>query len=75
MLDMDSLDSCSVTMAMPLSVGDFTDFSSSRNHAFNIGVLFRGKDNAIHPNWFHMPIGYHSRASSIVISGAEIRRP
>ncbi len=62
-------------MSMPVYVRDFTDFSSSKNHAMNIGIMFRGKDNAIHPNFLHMPIAYHSRASSIMISGTEIIRP
>lgn len=65
----------SIEMVMPLKVGDFTDFSSSKNHAFNTGVLFRSKDNLIYPNFVHMPIAYHSRASSIVVSGTPIRRP
>jgi len=62
-------------MVIPLQVGDFTDFSSSKNHAFNIGIMFRGKDNIIYPNFAHMPIAYHSRASSLVVSGTPIRRP
>jgi fumarylacetoacetase len=64
-----------VEMAMPIRTGDFTDFSSSKNHAMNIGIMFRGKDNAIHANFLHMPIAYHSRASSVILSGSGIRRP
>lgn len=60
---------------MPIKVGDYTDFYSSKNHAYNIGVMFRGPDNALQPNWLHMPIGYHGRASSVVVSGTDIIRP
>jgi fumarylacetoacetase len=56
-------------------VGDYTDFYSSFNHAYNIGVMVRGHDNAIQPNWKHLPVGYHGRASSIVIDGTPIIRP
>ena len=62
-------------MAMPIKIGDYTDFYSSKNHAYNIGVMFRGPDNALQPNWLHLPVGYHGRASSIVISGTDIVRP
>lgn len=62
-------------MHMPLRIGDFTDFYASREHAFNVGTMFRGKDRALQPNWAHMPIGYHGRASSVVVSGTGIRRP
>ena len=58
-----------VEMCLPIFIRDFTDFSSSKNHALNIGTMFRGKENAIHQNWLHMPIAYRSRASSIVVSG------
>lgn len=64
-----------VTMKMPVQVGDYTDFYSSREHATNVGIMFRGKDNALMPNWLHIPIGYHGRAGSIVVSGTSIRRP
>lgn len=64
-----------VTMKMPVEVGDYTDFYSSREHATNVGIMFRGKDNALMPNWLHIPIGYHGRAGSIVVSGTSIRRP
>ena len=56
-------------------LGDYTDFYCSREHATNVGTMFRGKENALNPNWLHLPVGYHGRASSIVISGTEIRRP
>ena len=60
---------------MPLTVSEYTDFYASRHHATNVGTMFRGPDNALPPNWVHMPIGYNGRASSIVVSGTEIRRP
>lgn len=62
-------------MQMPVQVGDYTDFYSSRDHAFNVGSMFRDPDNALLPNWLHLPVGYHGRASSIVVSGTPIRRP
>ena len=70
----------SVTCHLPATIGDYTDFYSSREHATNVGIMFRGKDNALQPNWLHMPIGYHGRSSSIFPSGsrgkmATIRRP
>jgi fumarylacetoacetase len=64
-----------VEMLLPIDVGDYTDFYSSREHATNVGMMFRGKDNALMPNWLHMPIGYHGRSSSVVVSGTNIRRP
>ncbi|CAN7979846.1 unnamed protein product, partial [Ixodes pacificus] len=63
------------TMHLPAQIGDYTDFYSSLEHATNVGVMFRGKDNALMPNWKHLPVGYHGRASSIVVSGTPIRRP
>jgi fumarylacetoacetase len=65
----------SVRMMMPLQVGDYTDFYSSIEHATNVGMMFRDPENALLPNWRHIPVGYHGRASSIVVSGAEINRP
>ena len=56
-------------------VGDYTDFYSSREHATNVGTMFRGPDNALQPNWLYLPVGYHGRASSVVVSGTTIRRP
>ncbi len=64
-----------VTMLMPVQVGDYTDFYSSIEHATNLGCLFRDPKNALLPNWRHLPVGYHGRASSICVSGTEIRRP
>ena len=64
-----------VSLLLPVRVGDYTDFYSSREHATNIGTMFRGKENALMPNWLHLPVGYHGRASSIVLSGRPIRRP
>ncbi|MGB0176057.1 MAG: fumarylacetoacetase [Owenweeksia sp.] len=64
-----------VQMLMPVFVQDYTDFYSSREHAENVGIMFRGKENALMPNWLHMPIGYHGRSSSIIISGEDIYRP
>lgn len=63
------------TMLMPIEVGDYTDFYSSKEHATNVGTMFRDPDNALLPNWKHIPVGYHGRASSIVVSGTEIIRP
>jgi len=62
-------------MQMPMFIRDYTDFYSSFNHAYNIGVMVRGHDNAIQPNWRHLPVGYHGRASSIVVDGTPIMRP
>ncbi|XP_014833102.1 PREDICTED: fumarylacetoacetase-like, partial [Poecilia mexicana] len=55
--------------------GDYTDFYSSKDHATNVGIMFRGKENALMPNWLRLPVGYHGRASSLVVSGTPIRRP
>merc|ERR1719453_2857254 len=63
------------TMHLPAKIGDYTDFYSSREHATNVGIMFRGVDNALQPNWLHLPVGYHGRASSIVVSGTDVRRP
>ena len=64
-----------VKMLLPARIGDYTDFYSSREHATNVGTMFRGKDNALQPNWLHLPVGYHGRASSVVVSGTQVRRP
>jgi fumarylacetoacetase len=64
-----------VTMLMPVRVGDYTDFYSSKEHATNVGIMFRDPENALLPNWKHIPVGYHGRASSIVVSGTPIHRP
>lgn len=60
---------------MPFTVAEFTDFYAGRNHAFNVGTMFRGPENALPPNWLHIPIGYNGRASSVVVSGTPVRRP
>lgn len=60
---------------LPIRVTEYTDFYASKNHAFNVGVMFRGPENALPPQWTHMPIGYNGRASSVVVSGTDIRRP
>ncbi|XP_042910316.1 fumarylacetoacetase isoform X2 [Parasteatoda tepidariorum] len=62
-------------MHLPAKIGDYTDFYSSIEHATNVGIMFRSKDNALLPNWKYLPVGYHGRASSIVVSGTPIRRP
>lgn len=64
-----------VEMLMPVEVGDYTDFYSSIEHATNVGTMFRDPANALLPNWKHIPVGYHGRASSIIISGTPIHRP
>lgn len=64
-----------VDMLMPVEVGDYTDFYSSKEHATNVGTMFRDPDNALLPNWKHIPVGYHGRSSSIVVSGTNIHRP
>jgi fumarylacetoacetase len=64
-----------VTMHMPVKVWNYTDFYASEQHAYNVGVMFRDPQNALLPNWKHLPVGYHGRASSIVISGTPIYRP
>ena len=64
-----------VRMVVPVRIGDYTDFYSSRQHAYNVGCMFRDPANALLPNWLHLPVGYHGRASSIVVSGTPIRRP
>ena len=62
-------------MHMPVKVGDCTDFYSSEDHARNVGTMFRDPDNALLPNWKHIPVGYHGRSSSIILSGQPIHRP
>ena len=64
-----------VSLHLPIAVSGYTDFYSSKEHATNVGVMFRGKDNALQPNWLHMPIGYNGRASTVVVSGTKVRRP
>ncbi|CAE6489136.1 unnamed protein product, partial [Rhizoctonia solani] len=64
-----------VELLLPAEIGDYTDFYASRAHAEHVGTLFRGKDNALMPNWLHLPVGYHGRASSVVAGGTDVRRP
>jgi len=64
-----------VAMHVPVEVGDYTDFYSSREHATNVGTMFRDPANALLPNWLHLPVGYHGRASSLLTSGTPIHRP
>lgn len=63
------------TMCMPVQIGDYTDFYSSREHATNVGTMFRDPANALLPNWLWIPVGYHGRASSVILSGQDIYRP
>src|SRR6185437_8858468 len=65
----------SAQMLLPAEVGDYTDFYSSREHATNCGALFRSKENALFPNWLHLPVAYHGRSSSLVVSGTDLHRP
>ncbi|APS40229.1 MULTISPECIES: fumarylacetoacetase [Salegentibacter] len=64
-----------IEMQMPVQVGDYTDFYSSKEHATNVGTMFRDPDNALLPNWLHIPVGYHGRSSSIIPSGIPVHRP
>ncbi|KAJ5577386.1 uncharacterized protein N7459_006350 [Penicillium hispanicum] len=64
-----------VTAHLPLQIGDYTDFYAGLNHAYNVGVLFRGPENALQPNYKHLPVAYHGRASSVVPSGTPLHRP
>mmetsp|Transcript_29086 Transcript_29086/g.28788 ORF Transcript_29086/g.28788 Transcript_29086/m.28788 type:complete len:425 (-) Transcript_29086:27-1301(-) len=63
------------TNTLPVNIGDYTDFYSSRNHAFNVGCMFRGPQNALQDNWLRLPVGYHGRSSSVVVSGHPVKRP
>jgi fumarylacetoacetase len=64
-----------IEMQLPVQVGDYTDFYSSKEHATNVGIMFRDPENALLPNWLHLPVGYHGRSSSIIPSGIHVRRP
>ncbi|MBT8255759.1 MAG: fumarylacetoacetase [Bacteroidia bacterium] len=64
-----------IEMQLPVDVGDYTDFYASKEHATNVGSLFRDPENALLPNWLRIPIGYHGRSSSIIPSGTPVRRP
>lgn len=74
-LSMHSVPMTKATLHMPFRVSEYTDFYASKHHAFNVGSMFRGPENALPPNWLHIPIGYNGRASSVVVSGTDIRRP
>ena len=65
----------SVEMLLPINIGDYTDFYSSKEHATNVGIMFRDPANALLPNWLWIPVGYHGRASSVVVSGTDFHRP
>ena len=64
-----------IKMQLPVQVGDYTDFYASKEHATNVGIMFRGKENALMPNWLHLPVGYHGRSSSIITTDIPVRRP
>ena len=64
-----------IEMQLPVQIGDYTDFYSSKEHATNVGKMFRDPENALLPNWLHIPVGYHGRSSTIIPSGKNIRRP
>ena len=64
-----------IEMQLPVQIGDYTDFYSSREHATNVGTMFRDPENALMPNWLHIPVGYHGRSSTIIPSGVPIHRP
>ena len=68
-------DRSEVIMRLPVQIGDYTDFYSSREHATNVGTMFRGKDNALQPNWLHLPVGYHGRSSTVYVTGQPVVRP
>ena len=64
-----------IHLCMPIQIGDYTDFYSSREHATNVGTMFRDPANALLPNWLWIPVGYHGRASSVILSDVNIHRP
>ena len=64
-----------VVMQLPVRIGNYTDFYSSYHHAHNVGTMLRGPENALMPNWKWLPVAYHGRASSVVVSGTDVRRP
>ena len=65
----------SIELHLPIKIGDYTDFYSSEQHATNVGAMFRNPENALLPNWKHIPVAYHGRASSIFVSGTNFHRP
>ena len=68
-------DVAEIEMLLPVQIGDYTDFYSSKEHATNVGAMFRDPENALLPNWLHIPVGYHGRSSTIVPSGIPVHRP
>src|SRR5262245_2267281 len=62
-------------LLLPVEISDYTDFYSSREHASNVGTMLRGPENALMPNWLHLPVAYHGRASSVIVSGTDFHRP
>ena len=64
-----------IEMQLPVHIGDYTDFYASKEHATNVGTMFRGAENALMPNWLHLPVGYHGRSSTIIPSGIPVNRP
>jgi fumarylacetoacetase len=64
-----------IEMQLPVHIGDYTDFYASKEHATNVGTMFRGAENALMPNWLHLPVGYHGRSSTIIPSGIPVHRP
>ena len=64
-----------VSYHLPMTIGEYTDFYSSKNHAFNIGSILRGPGNELQPNWVYLPVGYHGRRSSLVPTGTDLIRP
>ena len=68
-------DMSEIEMLLPVQIGDYTDFYSSKEHATNVGKMFRDPENALLPNWLHIPVGYHGRSSTIVPSGIPVHRP
>ncbi len=69
------VDQADADLHLPFRVAEYTDFYAGKNHALNVGTMFRGPENALPPNWLHLPIGYNGRASSVVVSGTDVRRP
>jgi fumarylacetoacetase len=64
-----------IELLLPVEIKNYTDFYASKEHASNVGTIFRGKENSLMPNWVHLPVGYHGRASSVILSGTDIYRP
>ena len=60
---------------LPCTIGEYTDFYSSKNHAFNLGSILRGPGNELQSNWLHLPVAYHGRRSTIVVTGQDLVRP